>query len=204
MALCDPSWFKVYIFFNTKVHKVLFSKGTKVFFTHVGVYLNLNKSKDFCYLCYAFVQALLNLKTTYMGKGDKKSRRGKIILGTYGVRRLRKKADKAAIKPKEVVMPPKPSREKKEKPQPEVKETRVPVAKEHKPKEKAEKPEKATIEKAEKTEKTEKVEKVEKAEKQEKAPKVPKAPKAEKAEKPEKSEKPEKEQKPAKEPKAKK
>jgi len=26
-----------------------------------------------------------------MGKGDKKSRRGKIILGTYGVRRPRKK-----------------------------------------------------------------------------------------------------------------
>ncbi|MBE9481247.1 MAG: 30S ribosomal protein THX, partial [Bacteroidetes bacterium] len=26
-----------------------------------------------------------------MGKGDKKTKRGKIILGTYGVRRLRKK-----------------------------------------------------------------------------------------------------------------
>ena len=33
-----------------------------------------------------------------MGKGDKKSRRGKIILGTYGVRRRRKKANKPAVK----------------------------------------------------------------------------------------------------------
>ena len=34
-----------------------------------------------------------------MGKGDKKSRRGKIILGTFGVRRRRKAADKVEIKP---------------------------------------------------------------------------------------------------------
>ncbi len=33
-----------------------------------------------------------------MGKGDKKSRRGKIILGTYGVRRPRQKAAKATEK----------------------------------------------------------------------------------------------------------
>ncbi len=33
-----------------------------------------------------------------MGKGDKKSRRGKIILGTYGVRRLRKKSGKPKVK----------------------------------------------------------------------------------------------------------
>ena len=40
-----------------------------------------------------------------MGKGDKKSRRGKIILGTYGVRRPRKKSDKAEVKPvKEVLL----------------------------------------------------------------------------------------------------
>ena len=32
-----------------------------------------------------------------MGKGDKKSRRGKIILGTFGVRRLRKKTEKANV-----------------------------------------------------------------------------------------------------------
>ena len=31
-----------------------------------------------------------------MGKGDKKSRRGKIILGTFGVRRPRKNADKGS------------------------------------------------------------------------------------------------------------
>jgi len=34
-----------------------------------------------------------------MGKGDKKTRRGKIIIGTFGVRRRRKKADKQEIKP---------------------------------------------------------------------------------------------------------
>lgn len=34
-----------------------------------------------------------------MGKGDRKSRRGKITLGTYGVRRPRKKAYKAEVKP---------------------------------------------------------------------------------------------------------
>ncbi|NSW44742.1 MAG: 30S ribosomal protein THX [Bacteroidales bacterium] len=31
-----------------------------------------------------------------MGKGDKKSRRGKIVLGTYGVRRPRKKSKVSA------------------------------------------------------------------------------------------------------------
>lgn len=35
-----------------------------------------------------------------MGKGDKKTRRGKITIGTYGVRRLRKKASK--VKPRHV------------------------------------------------------------------------------------------------------
>jgi ribosomal small subunit protein bTHX len=33
-----------------------------------------------------------------MGKGDKKSRRGKIILGTYGVRRRRKDYGKVVLK----------------------------------------------------------------------------------------------------------
>ena len=32
-----------------------------------------------------------------MGKGDKKTRRGKIIKGTYGVRRLRKKSRKYVV-----------------------------------------------------------------------------------------------------------
>jgi ribosomal small subunit protein bTHX len=54
-----------------------------------------------------------------MGKGDKKTRRGKIILGTYGVRRRRKKADKPEIKhvniPQEKALKDKkPHREKKE------------------------------------------------------------------------------------------
>ena len=38
-----------------------------------------------------------------MGKGDKKSRRGKIILGSYGIRRPRKKAYKAEIKVENVM-----------------------------------------------------------------------------------------------------
>jgi len=33
-----------------------------------------------------------------MGKGDKKSKRGKIILGSYGIKRPRKKPDKPVIK----------------------------------------------------------------------------------------------------------
>ncbi|MBK8882064.1 MAG: 30S ribosomal protein THX [Bacteroidales bacterium] len=34
-----------------------------------------------------------------MGKGDKKSRRGKIILGTFGIRRRRKKVNSPEVKP---------------------------------------------------------------------------------------------------------
>jgi 30S ribosomal protein S31 len=33
-----------------------------------------------------------------MGKGDIKSKRGKIVNGSYGVRRRRKKADKEVVK----------------------------------------------------------------------------------------------------------
>jgi ribosomal small subunit protein bTHX len=33
-----------------------------------------------------------------MGKGDKKTKRGKIIKGSYGVRRRKKKADSAKAK----------------------------------------------------------------------------------------------------------
>jgi 30S ribosomal protein S31 len=46
-----------------------------------------------------------------MGKGDRKSRRGKITLGTFGVRRRRKKAYKAEIKPDIIIK----TKEKKEK-----------------------------------------------------------------------------------------
>jgi 30S ribosomal protein S31 len=35
-----------------------------------------------------------------MGKGDKKSKRGKIINGSYGVRRRKKKVVKAVVKKK--------------------------------------------------------------------------------------------------------
>jgi len=42
-----------------------------------------------------------------MGKGDKKSRRGKISMGTFGVRRLKKNkpVNKPAVAPKEVKEP---------------------------------------------------------------------------------------------------
>ena len=53
-----------------------------------------------------------------MGKGDKKTRRGKIILGSYGVRRPRKNNDKPALKPSKTVgvklSKDKPVKEKKE------------------------------------------------------------------------------------------
>lgn len=53
-----------------------------------------NRFFNFVLLCTWFFK----LKTTHMGKGDKKSKRGKIVIGTYGVRRRRKKAGKAAVK----------------------------------------------------------------------------------------------------------
>jgi 30S ribosomal protein S31 len=76
------------------------------------------------------------IKLFIMGKGDKKSRRGKIILGTYGVRRRRKKDNKPEIKPEIIkvkeVKEKKPVKEKKEavevkevKEVHEVKETKV-------------------------------------------------------------------------------
>jgi 30S ribosomal protein S31 len=41
---------------------------------------------------------IISLNNTYiMGKGDKKSKRGKIIMGSYGVRRPQKTATKTAI-----------------------------------------------------------------------------------------------------------
>ena len=63
-----------------------------------------------------------------MGKGDKKTRRGKIFLGTYGVRRRRNKINKPEIKREAIVREAgikekKPLKEKKEvKPVREVKE----------------------------------------------------------------------------------
>jgi 30S ribosomal protein S31 len=59
------------------------------------------------------------IKQIVMGKGDKKSRRGKIILGSYGVRRPRKGHEKPVVKPvKEIVVKEpkdkKPLKEKKE------------------------------------------------------------------------------------------
>lgn len=50
-----------------------------------------------------------------MGKGDKKSRKGKIAMGSYGVRRPRKKAKTAAAKsaPKKAATPKKAAAPKK-------------------------------------------------------------------------------------------
>ncbi len=71
------------------------------------------------------IGSLNHLNQIIMGKGDKKTRRGKIILGTYGVRRRRKKENKPEIKQVVVVKgkepkDKKPLKEKKE--VPEVKE----------------------------------------------------------------------------------
>ena len=67
-----------------------------------------------------FINFAFTLKKDYktnqnqidMGKGDKKTRRGKIILGTYGVRRPRKKTDKPEIKPVKQVMVKEPKEKK--------------------------------------------------------------------------------------------
>ena len=51
-----------------------------------------------------------------MGKGDKKSRKGKIAMGSYGVTRKRKKATKTAAKkaaPKKAAAPAKKAAPKK-------------------------------------------------------------------------------------------
>lgn len=45
---------------------------------------------------YTFAKTL---NFNFMGKGDKKSKKGKISMGSYGVRRPRKKASKVAVTP---------------------------------------------------------------------------------------------------------
>jgi len=47
------------------------------------------------------------IKTTDMGKGDKKSKRGKIVIGSYGVRRAKKKKKIIPAAPKPVEPKPK-------------------------------------------------------------------------------------------------
>lgn len=77
-----------------------------------------------------------------MGKGDKKTKRGKIFQGSYGVRR-RKKADKSSVKATPAAKETresKPARVKKEKVE-EPKTAKEKAPRETKPK--AEKPEKA-------------------------------------------------------------
>jgi len=77
------------------------------------------KIKNFINFASTLKRVIKLIKTIDMGKGDKKTRRGKIILGSYGVRRPRKKNNKPEIKPVKEVMikepkDKKPLKEKKE------------------------------------------------------------------------------------------
>ena len=56
-----------------------------------------------------------------MGKGDKKSRRGKIIIGSSGVRRPKSSKNKAFVKVEEVVKSKKIDEKPKAEPKPKVK-----------------------------------------------------------------------------------
>ncbi len=73
-----------------------------------------------------------------MGKGDKKTKRGKIIIGSYGVKR-RKKKSPSYFPPVEKVAKPKPQLEKVVEEEAEVKKVKKTAAK----KTTAKKPEKA-------------------------------------------------------------
>lgn len=112
----------------------------------------------------------LKLKFTHMGKGDKKTKRGKIVLGTYGVRRRRKISFKAAVKANE---------EKNIRVAAQKKEKAVAEVKEKAAKEKAPVKEKPVKEKAEKAEKPEKAEKEVKTHKEQKEQKPKKEKKSE-------------------------
>ncbi len=61
-------------------------------------------SISFLYIC-----CLRNLQktTTYMGKGDKKTKKGKISAGSYGISRKRKVKSAFAAKPKAKKVAPK-------------------------------------------------------------------------------------------------
>jgi ribosomal small subunit protein bTHX len=73
-----------------------------------------------------------------MGKDKQKSRRGKIILGTYGVRRRRKKDIKTEVKPELAIKEKKLVKEVKEAPAEKVKtEAAEKVKKEPRPKKEA-------------------------------------------------------------------
>lgn len=88
---------------------------------------------------------IFNQNQTIMGKGDKKSRRGKIILGSYGIRRPRKIDVKPEISPVKVIQEKKSVKE--VAPVPEVKEIKVVKEKTETKPPKAEKEKKALKEK---------------------------------------------------------
>ena len=87
----------------------------------MGNYFQI-KIKNFVNFATALKMGIKLIKTINMGKGDKKSRRGKIILGSYGVRRPRKKADKPGVKLAKAIKVKNPNDLKPEK---TVKETQV-------------------------------------------------------------------------------
>jgi ribosomal small subunit protein bTHX len=109
--------------------------------------------KRFLYLFFAqFINKIYSL----MGKGDKKSRRGKIHIGSAGVRRHRKKVSRKPASPvvKAEVPAKKPKAKAADKPKPavveapEVVEAVAPAPEEAKPAAKKKAPAKTTAKKA--------------------------------------------------------
>jgi ribosomal small subunit protein bTHX len=110
--------------------------------------------KRFLYLFFALI---INIIYSLMGKGDKKSRRGKIHIGSTGVRRQpKKKAVKAAlpvVKAEEPVKKPKSKATEKPKPEVEATEAIIAAAEETKPAAKKKAPAKASTKKPKSDEK---------------------------------------------------
>jgi 30S ribosomal protein S31 len=74
-----------------------------------------NPEDQFGYSFFATFAIHHQLKLFDMGKGDKKSKRGKIVIGSWGVRRSRKK--KKDLMPAKKVSVPKPKKAASEKPE---------------------------------------------------------------------------------------
>jgi len=80
--------------------------------------LNFQKNKfilSFLFPIFTHLQKI-NVITEYMGKGDKKSKHGKIIMGSYGVRRPRRKSSVKAVASPEEATAEKPVAKPKAKP----------------------------------------------------------------------------------------
>ena len=83
-----------------------------------------------------------------MGKGDKKSRRGKIIIGSSGVRRPKSSKNKTLVKVEEVVKTKKIAEKPKAEPKPKVKVAEPAVVNETEVAVAPEKPVKKAVKKA--------------------------------------------------------